>query len=180
MFAAAFPDQKNPVTFENMRKSIAAFERTLITPGKFDKFLGGDMKALDTAELRGLKTFMDAGCTACHSGALLGGTMFQKYPLFGTHKELTGSTTDDAGRMAATKNEADKYMFKVPSLRNIAGTWPYLHDGSVNELDKIIRIMGKAQLNKDLTPEQVADLAAFMKALNGEIPEQAKEVPADI
>ncbi|MCX6281712.1 MAG: c-type cytochrome [Bacteroidetes bacterium] len=178
LFAAAFPGEKNPVTFENIRKAIAAFERTLITPGKFDKFLAGDKTALDTAELRGLKTFMDYSCTACHHGPLLGGTMFQKYPMLGKHKDYTGSATDDPGRMQFTKNEGDRYIFKVPSLRNIAETAPYFHDGSVNDLGKTIQIMGKAQLNKDLTPAQVADLTAFMKALSGEIPADAKQVPA--
>ncbi|HNY02172.1 MAG TPA: cytochrome c peroxidase [Bacteroidales bacterium] len=180
MFAAAYPDQKNPVTFENMRKAIAAFERKLITPGKFDKFLAGDTRALDTAELRGLKTYMETGCTTCHTGSLLGGGMFQKYPLFGNHKDYTGSATDDPGRMQATKNEADKYMFKVPSLRNIAETHPYFHDGSVTELGKAVIIMAKAQLNKDLTPDQVNDLVAFLKALTGEVPADAKELPAEI
>jgi cytochrome c peroxidase len=177
IFAAAFPDQKNPVTFENMRKAIGAFERTLITPGKFDKFLQGEKTALDTAELAGLKTFMQTGCTACHSGPLLGGMMFQKYPVFGTHKDYTGSTSDDLGRMKETKNEADKYMFKVPSLRNIAETWPYYHDGSVKELDKSIVIMAKAELNRDLTPLEVTHLVAFMKALTGEVPADAKQPP---
>jgi cytochrome c peroxidase len=135
---------------------------------------------LDTAELRGLKTFMETGCTACHSGQLLGGTMFQKYPLFGNHKEFTGSTVDDVGRMEVTKNEADRYMFKVPMLRNIVGTWPYFHDGSVNELDSTVRIMGKSQLNKNLTPEQVSDMVAFLKALNGELPESVKQAPAPL
>ena len=87
--------------------------------------------------------------------------MFQKYPLFGTHKELTGSTVNDLGRMQFTKNEADKYMFKVPTLRNIAETWPYLHDGSVKELDKVVQLMAKAQLNKELTPEQTSDITNF-------------------
>lgn len=174
LFAAAFPADKQAVTFDNMRKAIAAFERTLITPSRFDAFLGGDIAALDTAELRGLKTFMDAGCTACHSGALLGGTMFQKYPLFGDHKSYTGSQRDDKGKMEATKNEADKYLFKVPSLRNIAETWPYLHDGSVKELDKTVALMAKAELNKELNPAQVSSIVSFLKALTGEVPAEAK------
>jgi cytochrome c peroxidase len=177
MFAAAFPGEKNPVTFENMRKAIGAFERTLITPGRFDKFLQGDKSALDTVELAGLKTFMQTGCTACHSGPLLGGMMFQKYPVFGTHKDYTGSTHDDPGRMEATKNEADKYLFKVPSLRNIAETWPYYHDGSVKELDRSIVIMGKSELNRDLNPLEINHLVAFMKALTGEVPADAKQPP---
>jgi len=178
MFEAAFPGEKQPVSFANMRKSIAAFERTLITPGKFDKFLEGDLTAMNEQELKGCKTFMETGCTTCHMGPLIGGNMFQKYPLFGTHKELTGSTVDDLGKMQATKNEADKYFFKVPSLRNIAETWPYLHDGSVKELDKTIQIMAKGQLNKELTPEQNGDISAFLKALTGEIPADAKQVPS--
>lgn len=177
MFEAAYPGEKQPVSFTNMRNSIAAFERTLLTPGKFDKFLGGDLTALSDQELKGCKAFIETGCTACHMGPLLGGNMFQKYPLFGTHKELTGSAVDDLGKMAATKTEADKYFFKVPSLRNIAETWPYLHDGSVKELDKTVQIMAKGQLNKELTPEQTGDIAAFMKALTGEIPTDAKVVP---
>lgn len=178
LFTAAYPNEKAPVTFTNMRNAIGAFERTLLTPGKFDKFLGGDLTALNEQELKGFATFMETGCTACHSGALLGATMFQKYPLFGTHQELTGSTVDDLGKMQATKSEADKYMFKVPSLRNIAETWPYLHDGSVKELDKCIQLMAKAQLNKELTPEATADIAAFSKALTGEVPADAKVIPA--
>ncbi|MDO9255413.1 MAG: cytochrome c peroxidase [Bacteroidales bacterium] len=178
MFDAAFPGEKQPVSFTNMRKSIAAFERTLQTPGKFDKFLEGDVTALNEQELKGCKTFMETGCTACHTGPLLGGNMFQKYPLFGTHKELTGSTVDDQGKMQATKNEADKYFFKVPSLRNVAETWPYLHDGSIKELGKTIQIMAKGQLNKELTPEQNGDISAFLKALTGEVPSEAKQVPA--
>jgi len=177
MFAAAFPGEKQPVTFTNMRKSIAAFERTLQTPGKFDKFLKGDLTALNEKELKGCKTFMETGCTACHSGSLLGGNMFQKYPLFGTHKELTGSTVDDPGKMQASKNEVDKYMFKVPSLRNVAETWPYLHDGSVKNLDKTIQIMAKGQLNKELTPQQNGEISLFLKALTGEIPSDAKKIP---
>lgn len=178
LFKAAYPNEADPVTFTNLRNSIAAFERTLLTPGKFDKFLGGDATALNEQELKGLKTFVETGCTACHMGPLQGGNMFQKYPLFGTHKDLTGSTVDDPGKMQATKNEADKYFFKVPSLRNVAETWPYLHDGSVKELDKTIQVMAKGQLNKELTPEQNNEIAAYLKTLTGEIPADAKQVPA--
>jgi len=178
MFVAAFPGEKQPVTFENFRKSIAAFERTLLTPGKFDKFLGGDLTALNEQEIKGLHTFMETGCTTCHAGTLLGGNMFQKYPLYGTHKDLTGSTVDDQGKMQVTKNEADKYIFKVPSLRNVAVTWPYLHDGSIKDLDKMIPVMAKGQLNKELTPEQTSDISAFLKSLTGEVPADAKQIPA--
>ena len=174
MFAAAFPEAKNPMSFESMRNAIGAFERTLLTPSRFDAFLKGDNTALSAQELTGLETFMNTGCTACHNGPLLGGNSYQKYPLFGTHKEYTGSTVDDLGRMDVTKNEADKYIFKEPSLRNIAETWPYLHDGSVRELDKTVHIMAKAELNKELTPEQTNDIVVFLKSLTGEVPASAK------
>lgn len=173
MFAAAFPEAKSPVTFDNMKKAIGAFERTLLTPSKFDKFIAGDATALNEQELKGLDAFVTVGCTTCHMGALLGGNMFQKYPLFGTHKELTGSDVDDKGKMEATKQEADKYFFKVPSLRNVAETWPYMHDGSVKDLNKMIEVMAKAELNKTVTPEQEQDIVAFLKTLTGTVPASA-------
>ena len=178
MFATAFPGEKHPVSFTNMKKAIGAFERTLLTPGKFDAFLKGDLAALNEQELKGLHSFVETGCTACHSGPLLGGNMFQKYPLFGTHKELTSSTVDDLGKMQVTKNEADKYIFKVPSLRNVAETWPYLHDGSLKELNKTVQVMAKGQLNKELTPEQTSDISSFLKSLTGKVPVDASQVPA--
>ncbi len=178
LFAAAFPTDKNPVNFTNMRNAIAAFERTLLTPSKFDKYLAGDSTALTDNEKNGLITFINTGCTTCHNGPLLGGNMFQKFPLIGSdYKTLTGSTIDDKGKMEVTKNEADKYIFKVPALRNISETWPYFHDGSVKELDKTINIMAKLELNKELTPEQTADMVVFLKALTGEVPPAAKEIP---
>lgn len=179
MFAAAFPGEKDPVTFDNMKKSIAAFERTLLTPSKFDKYLEGDATALNDQEKKGLHTFISTGCIACHTGPLLGGNMFQKFPLIGTdYKSLTGSVLDDKGRMEVTKNEADKYMFKVPSLRNTAETWPYFHDGSVKELDKAITIMAKLELGKDIAPEQVTEISTFLKTLSSDVPAEVKQAPS--
>jgi cytochrome c peroxidase len=178
MFATAYPNDKEPISFLNVRNAIAAFERTLITPSKFDKYLAGDATALNEQEVKGLSTFMASGCTTCHSGSLAGGTMMQKFPLIGTdYKTLTGSTNDDKGKMEVTKLEADKYLFKVASLRNIAETGPYFHDGSVTELDKAVSIMAKLQLGKDLTPEQTTDITVFLKTLTGELPADAKQVP---
>jgi cytochrome c peroxidase len=178
MFAAAFPSDKDPINFENMKKAIAAYERTLLTPSQFDKYLEGDLTALNEQEKKGLHTFISTGCIACHIGPLLGGNMFQKFPLIGTeYKTLTGSVTDDKGRMEVTKNEADKYMFKVPSLRNSADTWPYFHDGSVKELDKAITIMAKLELGKDLTPEQTTDIVTFIKTLSADVPAETKQTP---
>jgi cytochrome c peroxidase len=178
LFAAAFPNDKDPVTFENMKKAIAAYERTLLTPSNFDKYLEGDVTALNDQEKKGLHTFISVGCIACHTGPLLGGNMFQKFPLIGSdYKSMTGSVIDDKGRMEVTKNEADKYMFKVPSMRNVVETDPYFHDGSVKELDKAITIMAKLELGKDLTPEQTTDIATFLKSLTADISAESKQAP---
>ena len=173
MFAAAFPDEKEPVTFTNMRRAIGAFERILLTPSRFDQFLTGDVHVLTEEELDGLGSFIGTGCTACHNGPLLGGNMFQKYPVFGTHKEYTGSDVDDTGKMQVTGDEADRDVYKVPSLRNVAETWPYLHDGSLADLGKTVGIMARAELNKTLTPEEISNITTFLKTLTGAVPEEA-------
>lgn len=178
LFAAAYPDEKDPITFVNTRKAIAAFERTLLTPSRFDKYLGGDATALTEAEKAGLRDFMDVGCTTCHTGVLVGGSMMQKFPLVGTgYQSLTGSANDDKGKMEVTKNEADMHLFKVPSLRNIEKTHPYFHDGSVADLDKAITIMAKLQLGKDITPGQASSIATFLKSLTGDLPDEVKKEP---
>ncbi len=179
LFAAAYPDDEDPINMENIRKSIAAFERTLITPSRFDSYLTGESAALHDKEIKGLSVYMEAGCTVCHAGALAGGTMFQKFPLIGDdYKYLTGSFTDDKGKMDVTGLESDKYVFKVPSLRNVAETGPYFHDGSVKKLDDAIDIMAKLQLSKNLKVEQITDIAVFLKSLTGEVPAYAKLIPA--
>jgi len=180
LFKAAFPDEENPITYDNMKKAIGAFERTLITPTRFDEFIAGKEDALTEAEQKGLKTFMEVGCTTCHISENLGGTMYQKFGLFGDYAELTKSKTIDEGRFAVTQNEADKFMFKVPILRNIEKTYPYFHDGSVADLSEAVKIMGKLELNKDLTDEQVADIVTFLKSLTADIPEDWKTEPAEL
>jgi cytochrome c peroxidase len=177
LFKEAFPNEANPISYTNMRMAIGAFERKLTTPSRFDAYLGGDKTMLNEEEKRGWVTFVETGCTSCHSGALLGGNMFQKFGVFGDYWSMTKSAKVDNGRYDVTKNEADKYMFKVPSLRNVEKTWPYFHDGSVKDLNEAIKIMAKLQLNKDLTSEQVADIAAFLKTLTADIPEEYKTAP---
>ena len=173
MFAAAFPGQTNPITYSNMQYAIGAFERTLITPTRWDKFLEGDKKALNKEEIAGLETFIDAGCITCHTGANLGGHMYQKFGLFHPYWENTGSEKIDEGRYTVTKSESDKYIFKVPGLRNIAETGPYFHDGSIADLGEAIRVMGKLQLDKDLSDEQIKSIITFLNTLTGEVPASA-------
>jgi cytochrome c peroxidase len=158
-FAAAFPGEKDPISYANVGNAIGAFERTLITPSRFDQFLKGDDNALTPEEKKGAQAFVQTGCVACHNGATLGGMMFQKLGLVKPYP------TTDMGRFEVTKNEVDKMMFKVPSLRNVAKTGPYFHDGSVKTLDEAVSKMAEYQLGKQLTPEQVKEIVIFLNSL---------------
>ena len=174
LFSTAFPADKDPLTYANIREAIGAFERTLLTPSRFDDFLKGDATALTPSESAGLLTFMEVGCTTCHTGAAMGGTMLQKFGVHADFRPLTGSSPDDQGRKDVTGAEGDRDLFKVPGLRNITKTAPYFHDGRVAELDKAIRIMGTVQLGKELSDQQVTDLKAFLEVLTGVVPATAK------
>ena len=180
LFKGAFPEEAKPLTYLNIQKAIAAFERTLITPSKFDDYLKGNANALTVEEKQGLKTFMEVGCTTCHMGSLLGGNIFQKFGVYGNYWDMTGSQHVSEGRASITGNEAEKYMFKVPSLRNVAETHPYFHDGSVASLDEATKIIAKLNLNIDLSDEQIGELVTFMKALTADIPEDAKQIPSEL
>ncbi len=160
MFAKAFPEEKGAITYANITKAIGAFERTLVTHDRFDDFQNGNTDALTKEEKEGLKLFMDTGCTSCHSGNMLGANSYRK---MGQVKPYTD--TKDTGRHAVTKDEADKFLFKVPSLRNIAITDPYFHDGAAKTLEESIKVMADIQLGKTLTDEETAKIAAFLKAL---------------
>ena len=174
LFAEAFPDQKSPVSFHNMAVAMAEFEKTLSTPGDFDKYMEGDVSALTEEERKGMETFIKVGCTTCHIGPALGGKMFQKFGLIkGPYWEYTGSEHIDSGRVAVTGQASDRFVFKVPSLRNIAETGPYFHDGSVEDLTEAIRIMGTTQLGRELSDEQVSEIETFLESLTGEIPDYA-------
>lgn len=167
-FKAAFPGQADPVTYPNVGNAIGAFERTLITPSRFDDFLKGDANALSAQEKKGAETFTKVGCVMCHNGATLGGQMYQK---LGLVKEYD---TKDLGRYEQTKQESDKKVFKVPSLRNVAKTGPYFHDGSVKTLEDAVHRMGEYQLGKDLSKEEVSDIVAFLGALTAKNPVKAQ------
>jgi cytochrome c peroxidase len=177
LFRQAFPEEREPITIENFAKAIGAFERTLVTPGPFDDFMKGNQGAIDETARLGLKTFMDAGCAACHNSPYLGGQQYQKFGIVAPYWQYTKSAEKDVGRYAVTKNEADRYVFKVPVLRNVAKTAPYFHDGSVDSLAETVWIMGKVQLGKDLTKVQVKEITAFLDALTGAIPLDALTVP---
>lgn len=175
LFAQAFPENKQPISYQNIQKAIGAFERKLITPSKFDTYLAGDDNALNEQEKQGLETFITVGCISCHMGNILGGQLFQKFGLFENYWELTKSKKIDSGKFEVTKNESDKYFFKTPSLRNIEKTYPYFHDGSVEKLEDAVTIMGKLQLNKELSTQEVSDMIAFLKTLTGEVPKELKQ-----
>lgn len=175
LFAKAFPEEKSPITYPNIQKAIGAFERKLIVPSKFDDYLAGNEDALNQQEKDGLETFTTVGCITCHSGNLLGGQMFQKFGLTSNYWEHTKSKKIDEGKFEVSKNEADKYVFKTPSLRNVEKTYPYFHDGSVEKLEDAVNIMAKTQLNKELTVKETTDIIAFLKTLTGEVPQEYKQ-----
>lgn len=161
-FAKAFPGEKDSLTFQNVGVAIGAYERTLTTPSKWDDFLKGDDAALTDDEKRGLNAFIEVGCTGCHNGALLGGNTFMKLGLV-----RPWPNQSDSGRVSVTKNETDSMVFKVAGLRNVTETGPYFHDASAASLGEAISLMGQHQLGKELTPEQVLDIAAFLGSTKG-------------
>jgi cytochrome c peroxidase len=180
-FEKAFPDSKEPMTVDNAAKAVAAYERTLITPNSaYDRYVKGDKQVMTEQQVRGMQTFADAGCTACHSGpafsgpAMAPGTgFFMKFPTFADSEYVKKyDLTADGGRFAVTGKEADRDMFKVPTLRNIELTAPYFHNGSVKTLDEAVRVMAKTQLNRDLSDAETADIVAFLGALSGPFPQQ--------
>ena len=168
LFADAFPGEESPLTYDNIKKAIGVFERTLITPSRFDDFLNGNETALNEQEQKGLETYISVGCITCHAGNNLGGTMFQKFGLFADYAPLTNSKKIDFGKFDLTKNEADKYIFKVPSLRNIEKTYPYFHDGSVADLKDAVQIMAITELNKELSEDELNDIVAYLNSLTSD------------
>jgi cytochrome c peroxidase len=171
-FRQAFPADKDPVTFENMARAIGVFERRLMTPSRWDKFLNGDQAALSNAEKAGFNKFMEAGCQACHAGAYLGGEVYERLGAVKPYPD-----TSDVGREAVTKQESDRMVFKVPSLRNIDKTGPYFHTGKVATLAEAVKEMAEYQLGKQMTDDEIASLVTFLKTLTGEIPAEYIKPP---
>jgi cytochrome c peroxidase len=172
-FKKAFPKDKDPVTYDNFAKAVGAFERQLSTPSRFDKFLKGDDKALTAKEKKGFKTFISTGCTMCHNGALLGASMYQKVGLV-----KAWPNQKDQGRFDLTKNEADRMMFKVPSLRNIEKTGPYFHDGQTKDLATAFKMMAEYQLGRQLSAEDTTAIVTFLGALTAEPAAEYLETPS--
>ncbi|MFA7439157.1 cytochrome-c peroxidase, partial [Castellaniella sp.] len=156
------------ITIHEVTDAIAAFEETLVTPdAPFDLWLKGDSAALSDQALAGYQLFKASGCIACHNGPNLGGRSFQKMGLIEPYK------TDNPaeGRSAVTGKDADRFSFKVPTLRNVELTYPYFHDGAVDTLAEAVDIMGRLQLGRHYTDEENAQIVAFLKSLTGKQPE---------
>ena len=169
------------VTMSNAAKAIAAYERTLVTPNSpYDRYVKGDKTALSDPAIRGMSTFEQVGCMNCHSGAAFAGPkmppgsgLFMKFPTFSDNEyvEKFDLMADD-GRYVVTGNEADKNMWRVPTLRNLTYTAPYFHNGAAKTLHDSVRIMAKTQLDKVLSDDEVDDIVAFLESLTGEFPKQ--------
>jgi cytochrome c peroxidase len=165
LFKEAYPGDKNPLTYKHAADAIGAFERTLLTPSRFDEFLKGNENALTKAEKDGLKLFMEKGCSSCHEGIVIGGNGYRKFGLYGTPKNM-----EDKGRFEVTKDKEDINVFKVPSLRNIELTYPYFHDSRHWTLEAAVKDMGKYQLDENLNSKEIASIVTFLKSLTGTAP----------
>ena len=163
---------EDAMNIKNATKAIAAFERTLITPDSaYDRYAKGELKAMNEQQVRGMKLFDEVGCASCHNAPLFGGE-FYEFPSSAEEELVAKHHLDkDYGRELATGDESDRYLFKTPTLRNVTITAPYLHNGSASTLEEAVKLMGTLQLGEDLDDEQVADLVAFLSALEGEFPE---------
>jgi cytochrome c peroxidase len=163
-FAAAFPGDRAPITMAHLGAAIGAFERGLVTRSRWDDFLAGKRDALTPLERHGLRVFLDSGCMVCHTGPQVGGTMFERVGVVEPWPNQR-----DPGREGVTHDAADHLVFKVPSLKNVAMTAPYFHDGSAATLEAAIQMMGRHQLGIELGDTEVAAIAAWMRAMTGSL-----------
>ena len=170
----------NPMTISNAAEAVAAFERTLVTPGNaYDQYQAGQQTAMTAQQIKGMQTFQRKGCTSCHSGSAFNGPnlpigtgFYAKFPTFTQNDYVEKyQFMADKGRFKVTHKKVDEYLFRVPTLLNITDTAPYFHNGSVNDLEEAIRVMAKTQLNITLKEDEVKDIFAFLKALTGPYPE---------
>ena len=166
---------RNGITQENIADAIAEFEKALITPNApFDQYLRGDEDALTSLEKEGYQIFKTRGCISCHNGINIGGNMYQKIGIIVPYRE---PSKKNLGRYNITHRDKDRLVFKVPSLRNVSQTAPYLHDGSVTTLEDAINSMYAYQLGQVPTPHAIKALTAFLKTLDGETPKILKDAP---
>jgi len=164
------------LTEANLFNALATFERSLVTVNsRFDRFLRGEKQILTAIEIEGYRRFRELGCASCHQGALVGGNMYQKFGVLGDYFATRPTTPADLGRYSVTQREEDRHVFKVPSLRNVALTAPYFHDGSAETLEQAVSVMARYQLGRDLSTEDVGRLVAFLKTLTGELPTVAAQ-----
>jgi len=162
---------KDGITENNLAEVLSEFEKTLITSNSpIDRYLRGDKSALSDHEKEGYRLFKEKGCISCHNGINIGGNLYNK---FGIYKD---AQSEQLGRYNVTLNEEDKYVFKVPSLRNVALTAPYMHDGRVKTLDEAINIMTKYQLGRPMKKDELHFIVDFLKALTGELPKSVKDI----
>jgi cytochrome c peroxidase len=163
LFKQAFPNQQEPVTFDNTARAIASFERTLVTPARFDRYLKGDMDAITMEEERGLMRFVDTGCVECHSSFLVGGRLMRRFGVYHPYHNQS-----DTGRYGVTHDEEDKFIFKVPTLRNVTLTLPYFYDGQVSTLPEAVRLMAWMQLDTKLEFSEIDEIICFLNTLDSE------------
>ncbi|MBS9404104.1 cytochrome-c peroxidase [Halomonas sp. TRM85114] len=167
-FAEAFPEEDDPLHADNLAVSLASFQRTLNTPNSpFDRYLRGDMDALNEQEKEGMVAFVDNGCIACHRGPNLSDSQFHRI-------QVPGST--DVGRFDVTGEESDRHKFRTPTLRNVAVTYPYMNNGATESLEEAVAIMGQEMLGQEFEDEKIDNIVAFLHTLTGEMPDF--EVPA--
>lgn len=165
---------RDGLTAGNVLNAIATFERSLVTlNARFDRYLRGEKQILTSLEIEGYQRFRELGCISCHQGAAVGGNMYQKFGVLGDYFAGRPTTQNDQGRFNVTQREEDRHVFKVPSLRNVALTAPYFHDGSADSLDKAVVVMARYQLGRELVPRDVEAIVAFLNTLSGELPAAA-------
>ena len=170
-FRELYPEGLEAAT---VKRAIATFERSLLTPDSaFDRWLCSDDAALDSSAIRGFALFTEYGCVSCHQGVAIGGNMFQKFGVAGDYFATREPTASDRGRYNVTGELADRYVFKVPSLRNVALTAPYFHDASAPTLEVAVTVMARYQLGRTIPSDDLADIVAFLRALTGELPRVA-------
>jgi cytochrome c peroxidase len=172
-FETAFPGTTPAVSGDHVAVALGDFERTLVTRGRWDRYLEGDVDALSPAEKQGLRTFLNAGCMVCHTGKNLGGLTFERAGVVAPWPNQT-----DRGRAELTREAADDMVFRVPSLRNVAETAPYFHDGSVARLEEAVAVMGRHQLGLELSTDETSSIALWLRSLTGTPVGRLAEPPA--